>query len=113
MVINHLIIKYQGQTAVDSYDPVVGKWMTNLVAITPITAKAMQSLLLELNQQKELKRTYRRRYKDLQMATTNTTTLVASQPLMSNANIKTSTNPSPLKSSLSQEKKIVGKGKNT
>ena len=50
----------QGQTALDSYDPVVGKWMTNLVATTPITAKAMQSLLVELNRQKELKRTYRR-----------------------------------------------------
>ena len=49
----------QGQTALDSYDPMVGKWMTNLVATTPITAKAMQSLLLELNQQKKLKRTYR------------------------------------------------------
>ena len=49
----------QGQTALDSYDPVVGKWMTNLVATTPITAKAMQSLLVELNRQKELKRTYR------------------------------------------------------
>ena len=49
----------QGQTSLDSYDPVVGKWMTNLVATTPITAKAMQSLLVELSQQKELKRTYR------------------------------------------------------
>ena len=49
----------QGQTALDSYDPVVGKWMTNLVATTPITAKAMQSLLVELNRQKELKSTYR------------------------------------------------------
>ena len=49
----------QGQTALDSYDPVVGKWMTNLVATTPITTKAMQSLLVELNRQKELKRTYR------------------------------------------------------
>ena len=48
-----------GQTSTDSYDPVVGKWMTNLVATTPITAKAMQSLLLELNRQKELKRAYR------------------------------------------------------
>ena len=28
----------------DSYDPVVGKWMTNLVATTPITAKAMKSI---------------------------------------------------------------------
>ena len=28
----------------ESYDPVVGKWMTNLVATTPITAKAMKNL---------------------------------------------------------------------
>ena len=49
----------EGQTALGSYDPVVGKWMTNLVATTPITARAMQSLLVELNRQKELKRTYR------------------------------------------------------
>ena len=48
----------QGQAALDSYDPVVGKWMTNLVATTPITAKAMQSLLIELNRQKELKKIY-------------------------------------------------------
>ena len=27
-----------GQSPFDSYDPVVGKWMTNLVATTPITA---------------------------------------------------------------------------
>ena len=47
------------QSATDSYDPVVGKWMTNLVATTTVTAKAMQSLLLELNRQKELKRAYR------------------------------------------------------
>ena len=39
----------QGQTPLDSYDPIVGKWMTNLVATTPITAKAMQSLIIELN----------------------------------------------------------------
>ena len=32
---------------------------------------------------------------------------------MSTANTKTSTNPSPLKSSLGQGKKIVGKGKNS
>ena len=43
----------------DSYDPVVEKWMTNLVATTPITAKAMKSLYAELNRQKDLKRTYR------------------------------------------------------
>ena len=50
----------QGQDrSFDSYDPVVGKWMTNLVATTPITAKAMKSLYAELNRQKDLKRTYR------------------------------------------------------
>ena len=43
----------------NSYDPVVGKWMTNLVATTPITAKAMKSLYAELNRQKDLKRSYR------------------------------------------------------
>ena len=47
-----------GQTSFDSYDPVVGKWMTNLVATTPITAKAMKSLYAELNQQKDLKWSY-------------------------------------------------------
>ena len=45
----------EGQTSFDSYDPVIGKWMTNLVATTPITAKAMKSLYAELNQQKDLK----------------------------------------------------------
>ena len=48
-----------GQISTDLFDPVVGKWMTNLVATTPITAKVMQNLLMELNCQKELKRTYR------------------------------------------------------
>ena len=57
----------------DSYDPVVGKWMTNLVATTPITAKVMKSLYAKLNRQKELKRTYRRRYKDLQAVVATTT----------------------------------------
>ena len=42
----------------DSYDPVVGKWMTNLVATTPITAKAMKSPYAKLNRQKDLKRSY-------------------------------------------------------
>ena len=47
-----------GQTSFDSYDPVGGKWMTNLVATTPITAKAMKSLYAELNRQKDLKWPY-------------------------------------------------------
>ena len=57
----------------DSYDPVVGKWMTNLVATTPITAKAMKSLYAELNRQKDLKRSYRQKYKYLQAVATTTT----------------------------------------
>ena len=57
----------------NSYDPVVGKWMTNLVATTPIMAKAMKSLHAELNRQKDLKRSYRRKYKDLPAVVTTTT----------------------------------------
>ena len=44
-----------GQSSFNSYDPVVGKWMTNLVATTPITAKTMKNLYAELNRQKDLK----------------------------------------------------------
>ena len=47
--------------------------MMNLAATTPITAKAMKSLYAELNRQKDLKRTYRRRYKDLQAVVATTT----------------------------------------
>ena len=64
----------------DSYDPVVGKWMTNLVAATPITAKAMKNLYAELNRQKELKRTHRRRYKDLQVIVTTSRDTSATPP---------------------------------
>ena len=46
------------------------------------------------------------------MTTTNNSP-VTSPPLMSVANTKTSTNSSPLKSSRSQGKKTLGKGKNT
>ena len=44
-----------GQSSFNSYDPVVEKWMTNLVATTPITVKAMKNLYTELNRQKDLK----------------------------------------------------------
>ena len=63
----------EGQASFDSYDPVIGKWMTNLVATTPVTEKAMKSLYAELNQQKDLKQSYRRKYKDLQAVVTTTT----------------------------------------
>ena len=99
------------QTASDAYDPVVGKWMTNLVAMTPVTAKAMQSLLLELHRQKELKRAYRQCYKDIQ--TTSANTSVTSQPLMSIASPSTSKTVSPVKITGSQVKKLLGKCKAT
>ena len=83
--------------------------MTNLVATTPVTAKAMQSLLLELHQQKELKRAYRRCYKDIQ--TTSTNMVVTSQPLTSIASANTNKTVSPVKTSGSQVKKLLGKSK--
>ena len=49
----------------------------------------------------------------MQTATTTPTTSVTLRSLMSTANTKTSTNPPPLKSSLSQGKKTAGKGKNS
>ena len=89
--------------------PVVGKWMTNLVATTPVTAKAMQSLLLELHKQRELKRAYRRRYKDIQ--TTSTSTATTSQPLTSIAGVNTNKSTTPVKTTGNQVKKPVIKSK--
>ena len=78
-----------------------------------MTVKAMQSLVAELNRQKELKRTYRRRYKDLHtVATTTTNPSVKVQPLVVVTSNKTSMSPPILKTSLGQGKKIVGRGKN-
>ena len=97
----------------DSYDPVVGKWMMNLVATTPITAKAVKSLYAELNRQKDLKRTYRRRYKDLQavVATTTDTPATVSHPTIV-TNSKATPNIQITKiSSAGQQKKLPDKGK--
>ena len=97
----------------DSYDPVVGKWMTNLVATTPITAKVMKSLYAELNRQKDLKRTYRRRYKDLQaiVATTTDTSVTVLQPVTVTSS-KVISNPQITKTTLAgQNKKTPDKGK--
>ena len=86
-----------GQSPFDSYDPVVGKWMTNSVATMPITAKAMKKLFTELNGQKDLKRTYRKKYKDLQVVVTTTDPL--QQPvIVTGSNIKA--NPPILKVAL-------------
>ena len=61
------------EVSFDSYDLIVGKWMTNLVATMPIMAKAMKNLYAELNRQKDLKRSYRRKYQDLPAMVTTTT----------------------------------------
>ena len=97
------------QTTSDAYDPVVGKWMTNLVATTPVTAKAMQNLLLELHKQRELKRAYRRCYRDIQ--TTSTSMATTSQLLTSIASTSTSKSTTPVKTTGSQVKKPVIKSK--
>ena len=97
----------------DSYDPVVGKWITNLVATTPITAKAMKSLYAKLNMQKDLKQTYRRRYKDLQavVATTTDTPATVSCPTVVTSS-KAILNIQVAKtSSAGQQKKTPDKGK--
>ena len=66
MVINPADGRQEQDGSFDSYDPVVGKWMTNLVATTPITTKANEKyILLSWTDKRELKRTYGRRYKDL------------------------------------------------
>ena len=43
------------------------------MATTPIMAKVMKSLYAEMNRQRNLKRLYRRKYKDLQAMATTTT----------------------------------------
>ena len=87
--------------------------MTNLVTTTPITAKAMKSLYAELNRQKDLKRSYRQKYKDLQTAVTTTTEspAILSQPVMVPSN-KFNQGPQTTKVvPIGQDKKINRKGK--
>ena len=97
----------------DAYDPVVGKWMTNLVATTPITAKAMKNLYAKLNRQKELKRTYRRRYKDLQavVATSTDTTTTASCPTIASSSKATQNIQTNKQLTTGPQKKVPDKGK--
>ena len=97
----------------DSYDPVVGKWMTNLVATTTITTKAMKSLYAELNRQKHLKRTYRRRYKDLQavVATTTDTSVTVSHPAAITSSKVTSSTQVTKTTSAGQSRKTPDKWK--
>ena len=102
-----------GQTSFDSYDPVVEKWMTNLVATTPITAKAMKNLYAELSRQKDFKQNYRKKYKDLQAVVTTTTEshVTLQQPVVVTSN-KVNAGPQVLKATPGgQGKKFSGKGK--
>ena len=97
----------------DSYDPVVGKWMTNLVATTLITTKAMKSLYAELNRQKDLKRAYRRRYKDLQAVVTTTTDVAATtlQPVTMTSGKVTLNTPVAKPTPAGQNRKPPDKGR--
>ena len=101
-----------GQSPLDSYDPVVGKWMTNLVATTPITAKAMKNLYAELNRQKDLKQTYRKKYKDLQAVVTTAEHNVTLQEPVVVMNNKVKASPQVLRvTSGGKGKGPTGKGK--
>ena len=103
-----------GQSPFNSYDPVVGKWMTNLVATMPITAKAMKNLYTELNRQKDLKRTYRKKCKDLQAVVTTTYPHVTLQQPAIVTGSKVKANPPILKVvSGGQGKGPAGKVKGT
>ena len=100
-------------TSSDTYDLVVGKWMTNLVATTPIMAKAMKNLYAKLNRQKELKRSYRRKYKNLQAVTATTTTMptATTHPIMTTSS-RIPQNTQPIKTVIAgQQKKAIDKGK--
>ena len=87
--------------------------MTNLVATMPITTKAMKSLYPELNRQKDLKRTYRRRYKDLQaiVATTTDTSATVSCPVAITSSKVTPNTPVTKTTSARQNRKTLDKGK--
>ena len=87
--------------------------MTNLVANTPITAKAMKSLYAKLNRQNDLKRTYRGRYKDLQavVATTTDTPATVSHPTIVTSSKATPNVQITKTSSAGQQKKTPDKGK--
>ena len=100
------------QSPSDSYDPVVGKWITNLVVTTPITAKAMKNLYAELNRQNDLKWTYQKKYKDLQAVVTTAEHNVSLQQPVVVTSTKAKANLQVLKvASGGKGKGPIGKGK--
>ena len=87
--------------------------MTNLVATTSITAKAIKSLYAELNRQKDLKWSYRKKCKDLQAMVTTTIEphVMLQQPVVVTSN-KVNASPQVLKATPGgQGKKFSGKGR--
>ena len=76
--------------------------MANLVTTTPITAKAMKNLYAELNKQKDLKRTYCKKYKDLQAVVTTAEQSVTVQQPTAVTGKKVRSAPKPLKQSLEE-----------
>ena len=88
--------------------------MTSLVAITPITAKAMKNLYAELDRQKYLKRTYCKKYKDLQAVVTIIEQIVSLQQPAVVTSTKVKANPQDLKTAPGGKNKgAIGKGKST
>ena len=88
------------------------KWMTNLVATTPITAKAMKNMYAELNRQKGLKRTYQKKYKDLQAIVTIAEHNVSLQQPTVVISTKAKANPKALKvASEGKARNLMVKGK--
>ena len=71
----------------------------------------MKSPHAKLNRQKELKRSYRRKYKDLQAvaATTTTTPTTAMHPIMTTSS-KTTQNVQPIETVMARkQKKVIDK----
>ena len=73
----------------------------------------MKSLYAKLNRQKDLKRTYRRRYKDLQavITTTTDTPTTTSRPTIVTSSKITQNVQTPKVLTSGQQKKVPDKGK--
>ena len=88
--------------------------MTNLVVTTPITAKAKKNVYAELNRQKDLKRTYHKKYEDLQAGVTTAEPNVSLQEPTAVTSTKVKTKPQVLKAVPGGKNKgAIGKGKST
>ena len=71
--------------------------MTNLVATTPITAKGMKNLYGELNKQNDMKRTYHKKFRDLQAVVTTAEQSVTIQQPTAVTGTKVKADPQALK----------------